>query len=469
MPSFNSDDVIQIQTISQDARTFLAQGRWGYFLVFEWLQDNNPGGLFYSAIGCGLLLISSWFGAQVIGLKHAAAVYSFMLISCVSIYYGMLFDFSSTWIAYPLGNFFSLGGIYSVLKRQYLTGLVALTLSPSFYPASAQVAGLILLCLVFSGVMTQQARPATKRFLIAATALIFGLILYYFMTRMLFYVTGLEASTRMSISPLAFISNAETIKSLFFDHSIAFISFAKPSSYVSLRWTLPLLGIFSLFVIVCILVYSAQLNSLEKWIAVLIATLLLFAPFALAFAASNTPFPPRSLIALASLHAFWVAFVIDSACRQAAHWRYYGAALVGVLSLALLFVFDSASQINKFAYDKYLATQSDLFATNRIISRIENVAATIRKPLATSQPLVVIYEVPLPAGPRGDAGTSRFAPWSREWIFRLVDTRFIPAPEKYRKAAVEAAKTRSDWPAEDSVFFIDDVVVVIVNQVRKPT
>ncbi len=68
------------------------------------------------------------------------------------------------------------------------------------------------------------------------------------------------------------------------------------------------------------------------------------------------------------------------------------------------------------------------------------------------------------SGPRGDAGTARFAPWSREWIFRIVDSRFIPANEAERLAAVNAAANRESWPSNESVFFIDDVAVVIINQ-----
>ncbi|MGO2147560.1 glucosyltransferase domain-containing protein [Halomonas sp.] len=470
LPSFNSDDIIQVQTISQDTRTFIAQGRWGYFVVFEWFQNTNPGGLFYSAVGCALLLLSSWFAARIIGFHQPAAVYAFMLVSCVSIYYGMLFDFSSTRVAYPLANVCALGGLYAIYQRRYILGMVALILAPSLYPAAAQVAGVILLCLLFMGIVTQQHRAAFKHFFIGTAALLAALALYYIITAISYRFIGIEASSRMSVSPLAFMHNAQIIKSLFVEHSIAFVSFFNPtvydnfSIYISLRWLLPLLGMFGLFVLTCVALPNQRLSPALACLLPLLVVVSLFAPFALAFAGSNTPFPPRSLIGLASLHAFWVAFVIERVCRHTQPWRLANYVLPGALLCAALFVFDSASQLNKFAFDKYLATQADFLATNRIISRIELTAANLGEPLGQPQPLVVLYETPLPASPTGDAGTARFAPWSREWIFRLADPRYIPVYGERREAALEAAKGRADWPAEESVFFVDGVAVVIINQ-----
>jgi hypothetical protein len=265
----------------------------------------------------------------------------------------------------------------------------------------------------------------------------------------------------MSVSPFAFIENIDIIRSLFLFHSLSFVTLPE-TPYITLRWTLPLLGIFTTFALTCVMLIWRR--KLDAVVVILLVALSLFAPFALAFAGSDTAFPPRSLIGLASLHAFWVAFVIERGCYKNINQRLAAAALVCAGAFSTLFVFDSASQINKFAYDKHLATQADLLATNRIISRIEQTAADLERPLATPQPIAVIYEIPMAAGPRGDAGTARFAPWSREWIFRIVDTRFIPASETERLAAVDAAANRESWPSNESVFFIDDVAVVIINQ-----
>lgn len=461
MPTFNSDDIIQIQSISQDTKTFLAQGRWGYFMVFEWLQDNNPGGLFYSAVGSMLLLWSSWFAARTIGFNHDAAIYAFMLVSCISIYYGMLFDFSSTRVAYPLANLCALAGLYVIQKGKYGVGMALLVLAPALYPAAAQVAGVVLICAFIMGIVTQNVSLAFKRFLMSTAALILSLILYFLVTSISYHFIGIEPSSRMSVSPFAFIENADDIKSLFLLHSISFLTLPE-TPYISLRWSLPLLGIFTTFTLTCgMLIWRNKLNAT---VIILLVALSLFAPFALAFAGSDTPFPPRSLIGLASLHAFWVAFVIDRVCNKNINQYFAAAALVCAGAFSALFLFDSASQINKFAYDRHLATQADLSATNRIISRIEQTAADLERPLATPQSIAVIYDSPMPAGPRGKAESARFAHWSREWIFRIVDTRFIPASETERLAAVDAAANRESWPSNESVFFIDDVAVVIINQ-----
>jgi len=464
VPGLNADDVVQIQSISQDARTFVGQGRWGYYMVFEWLQDNNPGGLFYSAVGSALLLLSNWFAARLLNFRHHAATYAFLLVSSISIYYGMLFDFDSTRVAYPLANVCALGGVYAWYQRRYVIGLVLMALAPALYPAASQVAGMLLLCFALVTCLRGHWQYALKQFASGTAGLVASLLVYYAVTTLAYRYVGIELSGRMSISPLAFIENAEVIKALFLHHSVVFLTQQSDSFYITWRWTRPLLGIFALF-LVCYLVACYQRRSVVTWLVTLaLIVVSLFAAFALAFAGVNTPFPPRSLIALALLHGFWVAFSIDQLCdcnlvrlKRLGTWA--------VAGIAAVFLFDTAAQINKFAFDTHLSTRVDLMATNRIIQRIENISAEQDIPLTYPQPIVVIYDQPLPANPRGDTGTARHAPWSREWIFRMVDPRYLPATDTQRQQqARSAAAGRSGWPAEDSVFFDNGVVVVIINQ-----
>lgn len=467
VPSLNSDDVIQIQSVSQDARTFLAQGRWGYFIVFEWLQDNNPGGLFHTAVGNGLLLLSSWFAYKLIGFRHGVAIYAFLIVSSVSIYYGMLFDFSSTRLAYPLANAFALGGLYAWMKGRYGIGMFAMALAPALYPAASQVAGMALVCFAMAGLLREPGYAVLRRFVWGAGALVFSLILYFIVTVVGYRFIGIETSGRMNVSALAIVENFDIVKALLLQHSIPFLSGKSASFYITLRWIIPLGIMFIVFIATAMYLCLKQRERLKSFVVLGFIVASFMTPFALAFAGSNTPFPPRSLIALALLHGFWVAFVLDTLMRIEWSPKLKKMGLGVMMVSAVAFVFDSASQINQFAYDKHLSTQSDLMATNRLIQRIENVAASTDTFLNRPQPIVVIYDTPLPASPRGDAGTARHSPWSREWIFRLIDPRFQPANAEQQRKARKAAEGREGWPHQESVFFHEGIAVVIVNQVEQ--
>lgn len=454
----------RFRVFSRDALTFIAQGRWGYFIIFEWLQDNNPGALFYGAAGLAVLLLSSWIAARIIGLRHGAAVYAFLLVSCISIYYGMLFDFSSTRLAYPLANLAALGGLWLCINQRPLAGVLIMSLAPALYPAASQLAGTVLICAAIASVLREGNLSHLKRFLWGGLGIILSLIAYYLITRLAYQLLNIAPGQRMSISPLAAIDNFRVIYSLLGGHTFPFLCTDCLGSYRTVRWLLPLAAIFALFLLVVITKSKQQRKPLHSIIVALLILLGFFSPFALAFAGSNTPFPPRSLISLAVLHGFWVAFAFDAIADRSVKngsSHYIGGA---VLLAAFLFVFDSGAQINNFAYDKHLSTQVDMLATNRIISRIELVAANEQRDLQTPQPLVVIHDIPLQSSPRGDAGTARHAPWSKEWIFRLASPQLRPAPET-EQIAREAAAGRSGWPSHESVFFLDNgTVVVIINQ-----
>lgn len=465
IPSLNSDDVIQIQSIANDALTFLAQGRWGYFIVFEWLQDNNPGGLFYGGAGLAVLLLSSWIAARIIDFKHGISIYAFLLVSCISIYYGMLFDFSSTRLAYPLANLAALGGLWLCLNRRALVGTLIMALAPAFYPAASQLAGTVLICAMLAALLREGTLNNIGRFLWAGLFLVLSLVIYYLATKIGYQLLGIATNQRMSVSPFAVVDNLSVIYALLREHTFPFLCTGCLDTYRTLRWLLPLSAIFGLFLTVAILKSKQQPKLLHTILVIGLILASFFSPFALAFAGSSAPFPPRSLISLAILHGFWVAFVLDSVGERNTNFSKKHFCIAGSMLLAAFFyLFDSSAQINNFAYDKHLATQADILATNRIINRIELTAANEQRELLTPQPIVVIYDIPLPASPRGGAGTARQAPWSRGWIFRLISPQFMPNPQA-EQLAREAASSRASWPSYESVFFLEDgTVVVIINQ-----
>ncbi|MBY0278639.1 hypothetical protein K2Z84_25175, partial [Candidatus Binatia bacterium] len=141
-----------------------------------------------------------------------------------------------------------------------------------------------------------------------------------------------------------------------------------------------------------------------------------------------------------------------------------GAVAAGAL-LALL-VLGNAVAIDRRALDDYLASQSDILATNRIIGRIESLLADLPDVPRGEIPIAVVYDRPTVAGPRGDVGTARSAPWSREWIFHLVDRRFTWVVGEPYQRCWQAAQSHGEWPARDAVFLHDGIVVVVAAKAR---
>jgi hypothetical protein len=207
----------------------------------------------------------------------------------------------------------------------------------------------------------------------------------------------------------------------------------------------------------------------ELAIPVLILTIvLLFSPFFLAFAAPADDFYPRSLYAFASVHAFFAVLPLDLALALSP------IALRGILGLAASFLVSvtliivNSLELNKLAIDENLAWLDDSMATNRIIYRIESILPQTALSPAGPIPLVVNYEKPMPSGARGWGNWARAQPWSREWIFRLLDHRMQPIFGLDGKNAVRDRVLRNIskhgiWPAPDSVYVEDGVVVVNIN------
>ena len=456
LPAYNADDIIQLQEISNDSYTFLGSGRWGYFFVFKYLLEAGSGGLFATFFGCLFLLGSSVYSYKIIGLKTDLAKVLFILAATISVYYGFLFAFDSTRLAYPIAIFLVVFGFYQLLKSQYVLSVVLIAFSLSFYQSSIQVVATVFLLSVMYRLINNE-KGIWRYFLVGSAVLAISMISYLLFTKVLYYFMGFSLTDRVSVDLMAFVSNYSALVKTAY-------RFVFPVSYVNGSYYIDWKIVYPLFAIVVGFVFSFIFSkSTNKWAVLLVFILSLFSPFFLAFVSTEPSFPPRSLIAIASLHAAWLAISIDiwltkKITADAGH----RLMVIGLTVVGLVFVSMHSMQINKKSLDDHLVSQEDLFATNRIISRIEQVASQqmIANP-SQKITLAVIYDQALPAGARGDVGTARSAPWSKEWIFRLIDNRYVVADSQTQAIAAEKARSVSIWPAPDSVFLLDDGAVVV--------
>lgn len=468
VPAFNSDDLIQLQE-PEDAANFLAQGRWGFYLVFTLLQGGNPLPLLATLLGAALLVACALMAARLMHLREPFAVAALVLIASISPYYGALFSFDSARIAYPLANLLAVAGLWGLLSKRpgyWLGGVALLALAPAFYPAAIHLAAVVLLARTLVELLRCDRRLAALALLRAALGLLIGLFLYLALTALLRGLLDWPAGARTDFSLLAAVERRREILCLFSHHSLPFLQGFRcrlPMEPLAIRGGVMLAaGIaFTAFNVFALL----RLWRIGRWRIPafgLLQFLLLLAPYFLILASAASPFPPRSLYPLAMAYAFYLAFVIQQLAPTApgswAHrWR---AMLLGVAGLGAL---SAAAQINARAFDEYMASRSDLMATNRIVARIETVLAD-QPPLSGSIPLVVIHDVFHFAGPTGRVGTARADSWSRERIFRFVDRRFVPAGELQRERALQEAAKRGVWPAQDAVFLHEGVIVVIISR-----
>lgn len=462
--TFNADDVIQIQSISRDALTFLPKGRWGLFLVFEYIQDNNPGGVFLGFVGLCFLFASALLSAKIIGIRSNLGLFAFTTLASVSIYYGFLYDFTSSRLAYPIANFFALLGLYAVFRRRLLIGVVLISIAPAFYPASIEIAGATLISATIAGLTWDRERPLRK-FLIGGAAILLGLVLYVLVYQALLVVLDIPKHPSTGSSWRAVEANFSRILWLFKNHSIPFVSWQKWSYYVSNLYVVPLGVVFAVFLAFVGLRAWRSGGALRLGLVLVLTFLSLLVPYAFIFVSVRADYPPRSLVAFATVQAVWVAVVVEDLATRPTVRRSVVTYVKGAALLCgLLLLFEHGSQINKRAYDRTLATKSDFLATNRIIMRIEDLFAEAGRPIGSPQALVVIVRNGKAAGPRGEAGSARFHPWSKEWVFRLVDNRFIPASAAEMDKAKASAVGRSAWPSRNSVYLQGAAVVVIVGK-----
>jgi len=453
LQSFNDDDIIQAQTISRDALTFLAQGRWGYYIVYSFILEENPAGPFAMLVGLSLIFFSMIIISDVIQINKEFDRILFCVMGSVSLFYSGFFSFDSTRIAYPLAILFVAIGLKLSIGRLWFLSIVFFVISFSIFQATIQIIAVVSLAMLIRAKLNFIIIDQRKIFVLILLTILSAL-LYAFTMRASFWVTGIPLSARVGVDLFASIRNTQLIYEYFIGYSMP-NGHQMPYFTKFMSFVLYFLG--ALFIIS---VFLRKLNY-NLYITIILYTLFIIcAPFSLVFVVSNSAdFNPRALIAFGVLHAIIAVTALE------------GYRIIKIYSLQLLtflfvifYIISSSIQINKSAFDDYLTSRNDILATNRIIYRIEGVILghpdfRVGGPI----PIVVTSSFIYSSAPRGPGSTFRFAPWSREWIFRHIDPRFQPILGERRDRIISAIETASAWPAVDSVFIHDGVVVVRIN------
>ncbi|WP_299768173.1 glucosyltransferase domain-containing protein [uncultured Pseudoteredinibacter sp.] len=462
LPAFNADDVIQAQYPS-DAYNFIAQGRWAYFLTYAKLQSALPSPIVSTLLGSVFLLATALLACSLFGFDRKYQVYSFVLISSVSLYYGMLFSFDSTRLAYPLGNFVAILGLFYLAKqdwRQNLVGLAFLSLAPAFYPASTELAATVFLSLFLLSLLDRFERYSVRRIIVMALAIVASLLGYLLLTKILYFLTGWLIGARTDIDPLAVFSRYGEIICLFSEHSLPVFNFQscqrpgfQSQQGVYINGAMAIL--FVSFNAFCIqkLWCKRQLAYIALFLVA--QGLLLLAPFGLIFASKNSPFPPRSLYSVSYIYAFFLVVVLGASLTSKV--KILQLFSKGIMALGVLWVVVSMITLSNKAFSEYTQSQRNLYAANRILLDIERVLSSSDKAGNHRVDLVVVNDKPR-------IGGVLHIPWSRERVYHLLDPRYEAASDTERKRVMEGALDRPVWPAEGSIYFDQNTLVVVLSR-----
>ncbi|AQZ50694.1 glucosyltransferase domain-containing protein [Martelella mediterranea] len=462
--NFNADDVIQIQSVSNDSLTYLSQGRWGLYLIFHVVQGDNPGGLFSLGLAVVLMMMSGMVGARVLGIKSGAVMLFFTLFSAVSLYYGRLFSFQLTWVAFTFGVFLSVCGVYlAAIKAKWLPATVLLGLAPAFYQPTIEVAVVLFLGALIFQIGDVGARKIIRRAFYYVAIVVASSALYVVTTKISPYISGVPLNGRSSIDVIEALKSFGRICNLFVNQSIPFNA-GKEDPYFPDIYRIILSISFFVYVF-CFFICSKRRNASSLALFIVFSAIMVVAPYFLAFASPADTFSTRSLIAFSFVHAIYLIYPIQQWILASPERGGDGKALLAQSSLVLgfAFVLISSWQVAKLSFDNALASQQDLLAVNRIISRIDDVLQDSAMANESSICIAVNFNTPTSAGPRGFAGTARATPWSKEWIFRLVDNRFIPAELGKKEELLAQSASKPKWPARGSVYTDLGCVVVNVN------
>lgn len=471
IPAFNADDVYQIQ---QKDFGLLSNGQWGTYFLFTWLLENNPTPVISTLIGSAILLYSSIISSTLIGFRLALSQFFFLTISTISIFYGSLFGFEISHIAYPIAGLLSISGIALFLRKNYIVGLILISLSPQFYFSGLGLALAVVTAVSIKQLMKEEGYQGIITFFKGVLAIAAGIVLYEAQCQILPYIAAGYVPVEENISPTPLFVQGQNFLDVFVTYSFTIFSNLKRYE-VGEVW----IGYYASIVFIIFLLWNIFSSLRERRIikTVLLVALNLFllvTPYCLSSLQheNNTDIQFRSLYAFSMIHAFWLASLVDRTTLLSKSGIIRTGILTLVIGSATTLILSSAIAVNQWAFDNYLASQSDILATSRIIVRIDNMLATNGETIKHNLPIAVIVGKSFQAGPRGYVETSRYAPRSREWLFRLIDPRFIPVSfnknrvpdgEVIYQRALEVSKTHGQWPAKDSVFMMDGVIIVVIS------
>lgn len=389
--------------------------------------------------------------ARLIGIRGVIPLSLAASIGSIHPSFMELFGFDSVRVAYPLGNLVGVLGLaIATLGRWYvIPAAILVSLAPSFYPSAISFVGIVV-CFIAaarlrSGKTVKHVASVVLQYCIVVGL---GVFIYLVVTKVIIYLTGSYVDSRFKMD---FYTIPERIP--FFFKQIKF----------GLLGSFPYETKKSYFLLVfSSLIFVPTRKVKTTLINILILALAAMAPAIFSLVVPCGYIPYRALYPYAfyyggiigiatSISSFGSDF-IDNLVRIAGGC--FGVVLLGGFILSC----------NVYAFHERIAYQADILMTNRMLYRIESLDSFPSLP-PNNRTIAVVGHT---RGWTSNAGigsvkTNRDAPWSKTRIFRVLDNSLNPAVGQQLAEAKKLARGHSAWPAKDSVFIENNMIIVVLE------
>lgn len=466
IPAYNPDDIATILSIRQK----ITHGRW-MTLIGAYLFENNPLPVISLFIASILIYFTFFISAQIIGLKHPVATFAFITLGSISHFWEMLFSFDTVRIYYAFANFMAIFGIYSFFRYRWFIGCFCLSIATATYQPSLTLALTVIAASTLIALVKTDGFEPLKFLFRLILAICASLLLYFLSLKIASLLFPVAHSKLMVFSPIAAIYRLDHIWQLFRNYSFPILPSAttEPSIIRFAR-----IATFAFFLIAN-LSMCVQRHQYKKCGIVLLFLIFLFiVPYIFVFVQIGTSYYPAY-----SLYSFSVVFatgfavlmenIFETETRKSTKFIRYGRIIL--VSWFILCLFISVSYISQESFNKYLLTQSDLLIADQMISRIETIQGDNEDKRISDIPILVFDNKTRGANLSLIRSGVFIAPWSKDRIFSILDSKYI---SYYKSSYWDSGSNslypvpnnfvdRGYWPAEDSVFIQDGVIIIRVR------
>jgi glucosyltransferase GtrII-like protein len=445
-----------------------AEGRWFSDLVL-FLQGGSGVQSVQMVTATALHLANGFMFAHLVGTRDRLG--AFLIAILLSLHPAFLdyYSFSREHISFVLGDTFALAGFLALTRwrRGTVAGgsaaLLCFVLALGLYPPKIALVALLLLawCLsrflptdVEEGITDRPPRSTVQDIAWSAFLLLSTMGVYY---------ATILLTIRRAAGPRTHINSARTaLKEGLLAYSKVLADFTTHVDYLPtlLSW-LPALGIA---VGVAAVLFRARKKGLPTLGLAIVLVGLLPPALNLSFIVNEQSWRAGRILAP---QAYGLAFFLAAALSVT-------ALRVLALPITVLIIYFIAIVGMQETNTAAFKTMFDLAAMSRIVARMEAVAPRID---GGNLPIAMIGRLHFNDRPyrrfpnrlyRAHITSDTFAPYrQREFVnfFMGRDAAIGPSAEEFDRV-IRGVEGRPPWPATDSVFVVDGIVVVLLEAYR---
>ena len=467
IPTFTAHTFPNVMLYKYPSHKTFEEGRWLADLII-FAQGGSGVQSFQMLCATVLQALNGILFAQFLGLRGKRAVFCIAAMLCLHPAFLDYYSFSVDHITFVLGDTLALLGAISLLYGQpgwgriwKGTALFVLALA-TYQPKLALVS--FLVCAV---VVLRSARPSKTDSETAATSpiipeiwgmagVLFAAVLLYWLTSKFLITGGSALRTHMNTPREAIAVCLASYQRFLRQFTTEFPGMPRKLQF------LPVIGVIAGVAAVLV---SAWRRSRPAFLSCVVMLMLMPVALRASFAVNNLTWEGRGRILAGG--AYCLAFFLGYGFRM----KLTRAASALVAGLCCYFFFVLATQESNAATFKM---EYEMNFINRIVARVEAVMSSG----GTSQrPFVVAGLYPAfrsdlyvrhPLAGSAEVHGSAFADFrQREILNYFIGREAFRQPHENEVAeALESTRGRAPWPSSDSVYLVDNILVILLEPYR---